>query len=162
MPRPRACVLLSVALLLPNGFSADEDAHTNTRSQADYTGVTHRTVPCAILGANACVICRPRHSKPLHCICHRQRAGALTQRATLVGLITRMIAAKHAIITKKKTPSGWMGFLFGCGGRTRTYDLRVMSGDIPNFFNLKIRDYLRVIKNNRTYLSSNKIRFPQI
>ena len=30
----------------------------------------------------------------------------------------------------------------GCGGRTRTYDLRVMSGEIPNFFNLKIRVYL--------------------
>ena len=51
--------------------------------------------------------------------------------------------------------------VYGCGGRTRTYDLRVMSGDILNFFNLKIRVYLRVIKNKRTYLSSNQIRFPQ-
>ena len=40
----------------------------------------------------------------------RQRAGDLTQRATLVGLITRMADAKHAAITIKKTPSGWMGF----------------------------------------------------
>ena len=49
----------------------------------------------------------------------RQRAGALTQRATLVASLTQVIAAKHAITTKKKTPSGGMGFLFGCGGRTR-------------------------------------------
>ena len=46
---------------------------------------------------------------------------------------TEMADAKHAAITKKKTPSGWMGFLFGCGGRTRTYDLRVMS---PTSFQL--------------------------
>ena len=52
--------------------------------------------------------------------------------------------------------------IVGCGGRTRTYDLRVMSGDILNFFNLKSRVYLRIIENNRTYLSSNKIHFPQI
>ena len=34
---------------------------------------------------------------------------------------------------QKRTPSGWMVFFFGCGGRTRTYDLRVMS---PTSFQL--------------------------
>ena len=47
-------------------------------------------------------------------------------------------------------------------GRTRIYDLRVISGNILNFLNLKIRVYLRVIKISRIYLSSSKIRFPQI
>lgn len=36
------------------------------------------------------------------------------------------------------------------------------SGDILNFFNLKNHVYLRIIKNNRVYLSSNKIHFPPI
>ena len=36
----------------------------------------------------------------------------------------------------KKTPSGWMGFLYGCGGRTRTYDLRVMRGRKSRFSQL--------------------------
>ena len=65
--------------------------------------------------------------------------------------------------TKKKyRKQAVFGTFYGCGGRTRTYDLRVMSGDILNFFNLKSRVYLRIIKDNRIYLSSNKIHFPQI
>ena len=59
--------------------------------------------------------------------------GSLTQRATLVGLITRR-PIEACFITIKKTPSGWMGFLYGCGGRTRTYDLRVMSKRAPRVF----------------------------
>ena len=59
---------------------------------------------------------------------------SLPQRATLVDLITRRAAAKHAAMTKKKTPSIRMRFLFGCGGRTRTYDLRVMSKRAPRVF----------------------------
>ena len=34
---------------------------------------------------------------------------------------------------QRKTPPGWVVFFFGCGGRTRTYDLRVMS---PTSFQL--------------------------
>ena len=34
---------------------------------------------------------------------------------------------------QRKHPSRWMGVFFGCGGRTRTYDLRVMS---PTSFQL--------------------------
>ena len=41
---------------------------------------------------------------------------------------------------KEKSHPVWDDFFFsGCGGRTRTYDLRVMSGDILNFFILKLR-----------------------
>ena len=65
---------------------------------------------------------RPRHSKPLHCTCHRQRAGASTQQATLVVLITRMAAAKHAAITIKNT-TRLGGVFYGCGGRTRLHFL---------------------------------------
>ncbi len=35
-------------------------------------------------------------------------------------------SCKASYHNQKETPSGRMGFLFGCGGRTRTYDLRVM------------------------------------
>ena len=43
-------------------------------------------------------------------------------------------------ITKKRQPAERLTVFFGCGGRTRTYDLRVMSGDILNFFISKVRD----------------------
>ena len=42
-------------------------------------------------------------------------------------------SCKASYHNQKETPSGRMGFLFGCGGRTRTYDLRVMS---PTSFQL--------------------------
>ena len=85
-------------------------------------GVRHLPASTALLG-----ICRPLHPKGPCCICRRQRKALSAQRATLVGLYyTEMIAAKYAIITKKNT-TRMGGVLFGCGGRTRTYDLRVMS-----------------------------------
>ena len=45
------------------------------------------------------------------------------------------ITDKKVVVTKSVTTTQ-----SGCGGRTRTYDLRVMSGDILNFFILKLRD----------------------
>ena len=54
------------------------------------------------------------------------------------------------VIKLKKIPAFIVntGYFYGCGGRTRTYDLRVMSGDILNFFNQKLLVYLRKTKNN--------------
>ena len=124
---------------------------------------------------------RPRHSKCLHRICHRQRSPFLGEQC-LFGIVgwpccgarcaprpRRAVVAHRPLPlarlpssatgsgrlapptsyarrthnrdgsceacchNQKETPSGWMGFLFGCGGRTRTYDLRVMS---PTSFQL--------------------------
>ena len=57
--------------------------------------------------------------------------GSLTQRATLVGLITRRLLQFLSRTKENTTRAG--GVFFGCGGRTRTYDLRVMS---PTSFQL--------------------------
>ena len=48
---------------------------------------------------------------------------SLTQRATLVGLITRRAQHRFCRADKKRQPAERLTVFFGCGGRTRTYAL---------------------------------------
>ena len=64
---------------------------------------------------------------------------------TVFPLIREFISELLAHKTQEKVLKSYdFRTFYGCGGRTRTYDLRVMSGDIPNLFNLKIRVYLQI------------------
>jgi len=58
--------------------------------------------------------------------------------------ITIITTGRWFSLYKKRTPSDWMVFFFGCGGRTRTYDLRVMSCS-QAYFPLLHNDFWRFL-----------------
>ena len=114
----------------------------------------------------SCVVCyrfawlRSAHS---HFGRHRLKKGlsilfsALTQRATLVVLITRKIANLNIyskIRNEKRHPLGCL-FVSGCGDRDRTCDLRVMSPtsclcSTPRYLSRSLFDRLGAGNRDRT------------
>ena len=52
----------------------------------------------------------------------------------------------HKIKEKFRKPGGFRNF-YGCGGRTRTYDLRVMSCK-KRYFPLRVKDFYRLFAEN--------------
>ena len=79
----------------------------------------------------------PRFFRPLHCarVAPPATGGAPLAYPTSYARRTHTPngSCEACCHNQKRTPSEWMVFFFGCGGRTRTYDLRVMS---PTSFQL--------------------------